>query len=54
VNPFNGVCLFDFFDICNEQELISGCAYGKKSQLLISAINLHFPEIEASGKKPSH
>jgi hypothetical protein len=28
-NPFHRVCPFCFYDICNEQELIPGCATGK-------------------------
>jgi len=36
-NPFSGFALFDFIDICNQHELISGCVTGK-----ISVIN-HTP-----------
>ncbi len=30
-NPFSGFCPFHFYNICNEQELISGCNTGKVS-----------------------
>jgi hypothetical protein len=32
-NSFLGVYLFHYYDICNNQELASGCAYGRKTQL---------------------
>ncbi len=28
------VCPFHFYGICNEHELISGCAFGKKAHVL--------------------
>ena len=47
---FSGVCPFDFYGICNEQELASGCVYGKISVLfMISDGNLHFSVFEGSG-----
>ena len=51
-NPFRRVCPLIFIDICNEQELISGCVTGKIYVLfMISVTNLHFSEIEGSGPK---
>ena len=29
-NHFSRVCLFHFYDICNEQNSVLGCAYGKR------------------------
>ena len=31
-NPSYGVCLFQFYGICNEQELASGCVYGMSGE----------------------
>ena len=39
-NPFHRVCLFDFIDICNEQELISGCCSGKVFKNLSIQLNV--------------
>ena len=51
-NPFYRVCLFHFCDICNEQEMISACVYGKISVLvMISVINLQLSAIEGTGPK---
>ncbi len=32
-NPFSRVCPFPFYNICNEQELASGCGYGKSTRI---------------------
>lgn len=48
-NPFNKVCLFDFMrtlcDICNQQELILGCCFGKKHALTIGSFRKYLTEI---------
>jgi hypothetical protein len=36
---FYQVCPFDFYDICNQHELISGCAAGNKAQVFTSPIS---------------